>query len=114
MRTTGTGDFLIALGYKGEYIKRYMAEYASLSTNMTVDLATGKVEAHESDGEVGGLAGRTHRHRPTHGDRWAASQAGAPYLEGETFMMTFGDGVCERRRRRRSWRSIARTGSSRR
>ena len=35
----GYSDFLIALGYKGEHIKRYMAEYASLATDMTVDLA---------------------------------------------------------------------------
>ena len=28
----GYKDFVIALGYKGEYIKRYFADYASLSS----------------------------------------------------------------------------------
>ena len=90
----GYRDFLIALGYKGEYIKRYMAEYASLSTNMTVDLATGKVEAHESDGEVEDWRVAlidTGRHTETGGRLLKL----VPYLDGETFMMTFGDGVSD-------------------
>ncbi|HRX85598.1 MAG TPA: NTP transferase domain-containing protein, partial [Phycisphaerae bacterium] len=35
----GLKDFVIALGYRGEYIKRYMVEYASLASSMTVNLA---------------------------------------------------------------------------
>jgi glucose-1-phosphate cytidylyltransferase len=90
----GYRDFLIALGYKGEYIKRYMAEYASLSTNMTVDLATGNVEAHESDAEVEDWRVAlidTGRHTETGGRLLKL----VPYLDGETFMMTFGDGVSD-------------------
>ena len=30
-------NFVIALGYKGEVIKRYMVDYASLSSNLTVN-----------------------------------------------------------------------------
>ena len=47
----GYNDFLIALGYKGEHIKRYMADYASLAADLTVDLGAGTVEAHEHEGE---------------------------------------------------------------
>jgi glucose-1-phosphate cytidylyltransferase len=32
----GFNDFVIALGYKGEYIKRWMQEYATMGTSMTV------------------------------------------------------------------------------
>ena len=34
----GHKDFYIALGYKGEVIKRYMVDYCSLSSNITCGL----------------------------------------------------------------------------
>ena len=86
-------DFLIALGYKGEYIKRYMAEYASLSTNMTVDLA-GEGRGPRVDGEVEDWRVAlidTGRHTETGGRLLKL----VPYLDGETFMITFGDGVSD-------------------
>jgi glucose-1-phosphate cytidylyltransferase len=90
----GYKDFLVALGYKGEHIKRYMADYASLSTNLTVDLKAGTVEAHEADGDAEdwtvGLID-TGRHTETGGRMLKI----APYLDGDTFMMTFGDGVSD-------------------
>jgi glucose-1-phosphate cytidylyltransferase len=90
----GYNDFLIALGYKGEHIKRYMADYASLSTNLTVDLKAGTVEAHQADGDAEdwtvGLID-TGRHTETGGRMLKI----APYLDGDTFMMTFGDGVSD-------------------
>ena len=36
LRTTDTTSSSIALGYKGEVIKRYMVEYSSLATDLTV------------------------------------------------------------------------------
>jgi glucose-1-phosphate cytidylyltransferase len=90
----GYKDFLVALGYKGEHIKRYMADYASLSTNLTVDLKAGTVEAHKADGDAEdwtvGLID-TGRHTETGGRMLKI----APYLDGDTFMMTFGDGVSD-------------------
>jgi glucose-1-phosphate cytidylyltransferase len=88
----GYKDFLIALGYKGEHIKRYFAEYASLATNMTVDLAAGTIQAHDQEGEAEDWQVTlidTGRHTETGGRMLKL----APYLEGSTFMMTFGDGV---------------------
>lgn len=90
----GYNDFLVALGYKGEYIKRYLAEYASLSTNLTVDLGKGTVEAHQQDGEVEDWRVAlidTGRHTETGGRLLKL----VPYLDGTTFMMTFGDGVSD-------------------
>jgi glucose-1-phosphate cytidylyltransferase len=90
----GHKDFVIALGYKGEHIKRYMAEYASLATNMTVDLATGAVESHEQHHEPEDWRVTmidTGRHTETGGRMLKV----APYLDGGTFMMTFGDGVAD-------------------
>src|SRR6201999_543863 len=39
----GFKDFAIALGYKGEYIKRYMLDYCALNSNLS---------AHPKDGRV--------------------------------------------------------------
>jgi len=36
----GFDDFVIALGYKGEYIKRWFVDYASLANDLTVDMRT--------------------------------------------------------------------------
>ena len=47
----GFDDFTIALGYKGEYIKRYFTEYAHLEKNLTVSLSQGRVEWLESSGD---------------------------------------------------------------
>ena len=41
----GLEDFVIALGYKGEVIKKYFVDYCSLNSNLRVDLKTGQVEA---------------------------------------------------------------------
>ena len=40
----GFSEFLVALGYKGEYIKRYFLDYYTLNGSMTLDLATGAVQ----------------------------------------------------------------------
>src|SRR5919109_1714663 len=41
--------FVIALGYKGEYIKRYMIDYCSLHSNLTVNLGNGQVSMHNGE-----------------------------------------------------------------
>lgn len=84
-------DFVIALGYKGEVIKRYMVDYCSLSSNLTVDLKAGRVEPHVNDGIQDwrielidtGLNTMT-------GGRIKRLQ---PYMGDSTFMLTWGDGV---------------------
>ena len=38
----GVNEFFIALGYRGEIIKRYFLDYSSLSGSMTVDLSRGR------------------------------------------------------------------------
>jgi glucose-1-phosphate cytidylyltransferase len=88
----GFNEFVIALGYKGEVIKKYMADYCSLNSNLKVNMRTGTVEVHSGerpDWEVdlidtginSGTGGRVKRL--------------APYLGSEAFMMTWGDGVAD-------------------
>lgn len=88
----GFEDFVIALGYKGEVIKKYMVEYASLNSNLTVNMGTGAVNTHgfvHPDWMVQLI------------DTGIPTMTGgrikrlAPYLGGETFMLTWGDGVSD-------------------
>src|SRR3989344_4031877 len=43
----GFNEFCIALGYKGDYIRRWMQEFCMLSSNMTVKTGTGEVIIHD-------------------------------------------------------------------
>lgn len=88
----GFKDFVVALGYKGEVIKKYMVDYSSLNSNLTVKLNTGRVDIHggyRPDWTVDlvdtGMATLT-------GGRIKRLQ---PYLGDETFMLTWGDGVSD-------------------
>jgi glucose-1-phosphate cytidylyltransferase len=91
----GFSEFAIGLGYKGEYIKKYMSEYGALNGNLTVHIS-----------ETGN--GQVVQHEVTHPD-WQidlidtgmdTATGGrvkrlAPYIGNETFMLTWGDGVAD-------------------
>lgn len=88
----GLKDFVIALGYKGEVIKRYMLDYCPLNSDLTVNLRDGEVSIHDgyrSDWIVELV------------DTGMSTMTGgrikrlAPYLGNETFMLTWGDGVSD-------------------
>lgn len=86
----GFNDFFIALGYKGDYIKRYFLEYSYLNSSMTINLKNGQIDTHDNKAEDWqihlmdtGLGTMT-------GGRIKRLQ---PWLENETFMVTYGDGV---------------------
>lgn len=85
-------EFVIALGYKGEYIKRWMKDFSALEGDMTVNTKTGEVKLHEQDrsewtvdlvetGPNTMTGGRIKRLKPWLGDG--------------TFMLTWGDGVSD-------------------
>jgi glucose-1-phosphate cytidylyltransferase len=88
----GLKNFVIALGYKGEVIKKYMLDYCSLQSNLTVDLATREVRVHD---------GHVQDWKVELVDTGISTLTGgrikrlAPYLGDETFMMTWGDGVSD-------------------
>ncbi|MCC6240472.1 MAG: glucose-1-phosphate cytidylyltransferase [Phycisphaerales bacterium] len=89
-RTYGHKQFVVALGYKGEVIKRYFVDKAQLQGNISVNLQTGSyqrqpelvddfsVELIETGAKTN-TGGRVKRL--------------APWLGNSTFMLTWGDGV---------------------
>jgi len=92
----GCDEFFIALGYKGDVIKRFFVDYYSLTSSMTVALSSGHVEVRDDleapgeredwvvhlcdTGEESNTGGRLKRME-------------AALRPGGTFMLTYGDGV---------------------
>ena len=46
---SGFHEFVLALGYKGQSIKRYFLDYRQLSGSLTVELGNGGTQFHDSD-----------------------------------------------------------------
>jgi glucose-1-phosphate cytidylyltransferase len=91
----GLSEFVIALGYRGEQIKRYIVDYSTYShANLRVDMRAGSVSTTPAG---------------TMPDDWTVdlietgdqAETGArlariaPFLGRETFMLTYGDGVSD-------------------
>ena len=88
----GFKQFVIALGYKGEVIKKYMVDYCSLNSDLTVNLQTGEVKIHDAY-KTDWTVELVDTGMPTlTGGRIKRL---APYLGNETFMLTWGDGVSD-------------------
>jgi len=87
----GFTEFFIALGYKGDMIKRYFLDYYSVSSNLTVALRHGEVQV---------IDGRYEDWTVHLIDTGLATNTGGrvrrllPWLGDEPFMVTYGDGVC--------------------
>ncbi len=88
----GITDFIICLGYKGYMIKEYFANYFLHMSDVTFDMRTNQLEVHEKHAEPW---------RVTLVDTGNETQTGGrlkrvlPYLNGETFFFTYGDGVAD-------------------
>ena len=88
----GFDDFYLALGYKGEVIKRYFLDHYSLGGSLRVNLASGQVEDLEKDTEDWTVQLMDTGQSTQTGGRIKRLE---PYLRGETFLATYGDGVCD-------------------
>jgi glucose-1-phosphate cytidylyltransferase len=88
----GFNEFVLALGYKSDVIKRYFLDYYHLQSHLTVSLTSGAVTVHDGDREDWTV------HLV---DTGVTTQTGgrvkrlAPWLGNETFMLTYGDGVTD-------------------
>ncbi len=89
----GFKDFVIALGYKGEYIKKYMIDRATMNSDLTVRPRTGDVILHNGHEEEDWTVDLI--------DTGALTNTGGrikrlgPWVGDTTFMLTWGDGVAD-------------------
>ncbi|MCJ2163212.1 MULTISPECIES: glucose-1-phosphate cytidylyltransferase [unclassified Pseudodesulfovibrio] len=90
----GHTDFVLPLGYKGEMIRDFFVNYEWMNNDITLEL--GKPDAlclHECHDETGW--------RITLADTGQATFKGGrikrieKYIEGDTFLLTYGDGVAD-------------------
>jgi glucose-1-phosphate cytidylyltransferase len=86
----GITEFLIALGYKGELIKRYFVDFVSLDGNLSVSLKDRRVERADPSTEKWVVHLVETGIDTITGGR--LKRLGG-WLGNETFMMTYGDGV---------------------
>jgi len=88
----GFNEFIICLGYKGFIIKEYFANYFLHLSDVTIELATGKINVHDCKSEDIKL---------TLIDTGIQTQTGGrirrvgEYIGNETFMLTYGDGLAK-------------------
>ena len=89
----GYNDFIICAGYKQQMIKEWFADYFLYTSDVTFDFTKGnKMIVHNM---------HTEPWRVTVVDTGAETMTGGrlkrieSYIGGETFMLTYGDGVCD-------------------
>ncbi len=89
----GHSDFVICLGYKGDTIRDYFINYEVRHRDFTVTLGSRRPEIHNGHSEVGW--------KVTLAETGERTQTGgrlkrvARYLDGERFMVTYGDGLAD-------------------
>jgi glucose-1-phosphate cytidylyltransferase len=90
----GFTDFVLCLGYKGEKIKEYFLNYEAMNSDFTLRLgAPDRIEYHRHHGERDWTI--------TLADTGATALTGARvarierFIEGEEFLLTYGDGLCD-------------------
>lgn len=88
----GFDDFAIALGYKGEYIKKYVIDFLALDGNLFVDLRTGAVEIDDANTQNWKIHMLDSGSSTPTGDQirflW-------PFLGRETFALAWGDAISD-------------------
>ena len=88
----GFNEFILALGYKSEVVKRYFLDYYQLNSSITVDLQNGNVSFHDGD---------PLNWKVTLVDTGLDSMTGGrlrrlePYLGDDPFLLTYGDGLSD-------------------
>jgi glucose-1-phosphate cytidylyltransferase len=88
----GFNEFYLALGYKGETVKRYFLDYHALAGDLTVTLSDGKVKVQRAGGEDWTVHLLDTGHATLTGGRVKRIQR---HLQDATFMVTYGDGVSD-------------------
>lgn len=88
----GFTEFVILLGYKGYMIKEYFANYYLHQSDVTIETKTGKMITHSNESEDWKITLVETGPETMTGGRIKRAER---YLGGETFMLTYGDGLSD-------------------
>lgn len=85
-------EFVILLGYKGYLIKEYFANYFMYQSDVTIDLKNNNMEIHNNSSESWKVTLLDTGINTMTGGRIKKAKK---FIEEDTFMLTYGDGVCD-------------------
>lgn len=88
----GFNEFVVCLGYKGYYIKEWFNNYYLHNSDITLDLENNSIKYHENRSEKWKITFVDTGDNTMTGGRIKRIQK---YIGGETFMLTYGDGVSD-------------------
>jgi glucose-1-phosphate cytidylyltransferase len=88
----GHNEFVIALGYKGNVLKKYFMDYATLNGDMSINIKTGEVKRQNGKDEDWNIHLVDTGLESLTATRIKKLQQ---YIGNERFMMTWGDGVSD-------------------
>lgn len=88
----GINEFIICLGYKGNIIKEYFANYILLKSDVTFDFTDKSIDYHTNGAEPWKVSLIDTGEKSMTGGRLKRVR---DYIGGETFCMTYGDGVSD-------------------
>lgn len=88
----GYNDFVLCLGYKAQTIKEYFLNYYLYNSDVSIDIEKNKVDVHFSNSESFKVTLVDTGLNTNTAGRIKKIQK---YVEGETFMLTYGDGVAD-------------------
>jgi glucose-1-phosphate cytidylyltransferase len=88
----GINEFIICLGYKGNTIKEYFANYALFKSDVTFDFSDKSVHYHNNGAESWKVSLINTGYNSMTGGRLRRVR---DYIGDETFCMTYGDGVSD-------------------
>ncbi|MEI9806540.1 MAG: glucose-1-phosphate cytidylyltransferase [Bacteroidota bacterium] len=88
----GFNEFVILAGYKSHVIKEYFANYYLINSDVTFDLGNNSVEIHRSMAESWKVTILDTGLDTMTGGRIKKAK---DYINNETFLLTYGDGVCD-------------------
>ena len=88
----GFHEFIIAMGYKADYIKKYFLEYPSYSGNLTIKIHDGQSQVVRREQDDWTIHLEDTGHDTMTGGRIKKL---SDWVQSETFMVTYGDGVSD-------------------
>ena len=89
----GHKDFVLALGYKGDYIKKYFLDYNAIKSDLEIDLKSDKTTVKKSYAENWKIMlNETGKNSMTGGRLLRLKDS---LKDEDSFMLTYGDGVSD-------------------